>query len=260
MIADATFQISRDKNQRELDDKLSQLAMLRDAELSNKRLTENQKDAINAKYAAKEKLLKQNAWKQQHKADLDQAWINLALSVGKAAINIWPLPAIPMMAMAALQGGLQIAAISAQKMPAFSEGGFTSKNSDNLTPAGIVHANEYVIPAEGVNNPQLQPFLKMLEVARLKKSLPQLNPAVMGFGNNFFSDGGFTTKTSTSVSTPAGILPGSSLSIPDMSVAMHRFANAIDKLQENGIQGKWNLFDLEKIQKDKSNIQSATNM
>ena len=260
MIADATFQISRDKNQRELDDKLNQLATLRDAELSNKRLTENQKDAINAKYAAKEKVLKQNAWKQQHKADLAQAWINLALSVGKAAINIWPLPAIPMMAMAALQGGLQIAAISAQKMPAFSEGGFTSRNSDNLTPAGIVHANEYVIPAEGVNNPQLQPFLQMLEVARLKKSLPHLNPAVLGMGNNFFSTGGFTTKSGTSESTPAGILPGSTFNIPDMSAAMHRFANAIDKLQENGIQGKWNLFDLEKIQKDKSNIQAATNM
>ena len=260
MIADATFQISRDKNQRELDDKLNQLAMLRDAELLNKHLTENQKNAINAKYAAKEKALKQNAWKQQHKADLAQAWVNLALSVGKAAINIWPLPAIPMMAMAALQSGLQIAAISAQKMPAFSEGGFTSKNSDNLTPAGIVHANEYVIPAEGVNNPQLQPFLQMIEVARLKKSLPTLNPAILGTGNNFFAAGGFTTKSGTSGSTPAGILPGSSLTIPDMSAAMLRFANAIDKLQENGIHGKWSLFDLEKIQKDKSNIQSATNM
>ncbi|MFZ4550082.1 MAG: hypothetical protein ACOYN4_21720, partial [Bacteroidales bacterium] len=75
MIADSTFQISRDKNQRELDDKLTQLATLRDAELSNKRLTEAQKDAINAKYAAKEKTLKQKAWKQQHKADLAQAWV-----------------------------------------------------------------------------------------------------------------------------------------------------------------------------------------
>ena len=53
-IADTIFQIERDKNQRILDEKLTALNTLRDAELSNKHLTEKQKDAINAKYLAKE--------------------------------------------------------------------------------------------------------------------------------------------------------------------------------------------------------------
>jgi hypothetical protein len=261
MIADSTFQISRDKNQRELDDKLSQLASLRDAELSNKRLTEAQKDAINAKYAAKEKALKQKAWKQQHKADLAQAWVNMALGIGKAAINVWPLPAIPMMAMAALNGGLQIAAVSSQKMPEFSGGGFTKQDPNNLAPAGIVHANEYVIPAAGVKNPRLRPFLDTLEMARLNKSLPTLNPSILqSVPAKRFSSGGYTSQSSTNSDIPAGILPGANISIPDMAAAMHRFADAVTNLQKNGVQGKWSLFDLEKIQRDKAQLLSATEM
>jgi len=261
MIADASFQISRDNNQRELDSKLSQLATLRDAELSNKRLTESQKDAINAKYAAKEKAIKQKAWKQQHKADLAQAWVNMALAIGKAAINVWPLPAIPMMAMAALNGGLQIAAVSSQKMPEFSEGGFTKQDPNNLAPAGIVHANEYVIPAAGVKNPMLRPFLDTLEMARLNNSLPTLNPSILqSVPANRFSSGGYTSPSTQSIPAPAGILPGANVSIPDMAAAMHRFADAVSNLQKNGVQGKWSLFDLEKIQKSKSQLESASNM
>jgi hypothetical protein len=59
---------------------------------------------------------------------------------------------------------------------------------------------------------------------------------------------------------PAGILPVANVSIPDMAAAMHRFADAVNNLQKNGVQGKWSLFDLEKIQKDKANLQSATDM
>ena len=259
MIADATFQISRDNNQRELDAKLTQLATLKDAELSSKRLTESQKDSINAKWAAKEKALKQKAWKQQHKADLAQAWINMALAIGKAAINVWPLPAIPMMAMAALSGGLQIAAVSSQKMPEFLEGGFTKQDANNLAPAGFVHANEYVIPAAGVKNPHIRPFLDTLEMARLNKSLPTLNPSLLTVPPSRFISGGYTSHSS-SQSLPTGILPGANNSIPDMATAMNRFADAVTNLQKNGVQGKWSLFDLEKIQKNKSQLESASNM
>mgnify|MGYP001810326552 FL=1 len=86
-----------------------------------------------------------------------------------------------MMAMAALEGGLQVAAVASQKMPEFYEGGYTQSSGSNRKPAGIVHANEYVIPAEGVNNPQLRPFLDTIEMARLRGNLPRLNPAIFRF-------------------------------------------------------------------------------
>ena len=163
--------------------------------------------------------------------------------------------------MAALNGGLQIAAVSSQKMPEFLEGGFTKQDPNSMAPAGIVHANEYVIPAAGVKNPKLRPFLDTLEMARLNKSLPTLNPAI--FQKTIpsqFSTGGYTSQPSVNTTMPAGILSGANVSIPDMASAMHRFADAVNNLQKNGVQGKWSLFDLEKIQKDKTNLQSATDM
>lgn len=33
-------------------------------------------------------------------------------------------------------------------------------------PAGIVHVGEYVIPQEGVKNPQLRPFIDAVEIQR----------------------------------------------------------------------------------------------
>ena len=163
--------------------------------------------------------------------------------------------------MAALNGGLQIAAVSSQKMPEFSEGGFTKQDPNNQAPAGIVHANEYVIPAAGVKNPKLRPFLDTLEMARINNSLPTLNPAILqSVPAKRFSSGGYTSQSSSNIATPAGILPGANVSTPDMAAAMHRFADAVTNLQNNGVQGKWSLFDLEKIQKDKANLQSATDM
>lgn len=194
-IADAEFQISRDKNQQVLDEKLSSLQKEREVELSNKYLTESQKNAINVEYDGKEKAVKQDAWKKQHKADVAQAWVNLALGVGKAAINMWPVPAIPMMAAAAISGGLQVSAVTSQKMPQFSVGGFTATDSSNFTPVGVVHANEYVVPEVGVNNPSLRPVLNMIEVARQSGNLPSLNAqTVMKSLGSGFKDGGYTSQ------------------------------------------------------------------
>jgi hypothetical protein len=261
MIADAEFQISRDKHQRELDDKLSQLAKQRDAELSNKRLTESQKDAINLKFDARERKLKAAAWKKQHKADLAQAWVNLALSVGKAAINVWPLPAIPMMAMAALEGGLQVAAVASQKMPEFYEGGYTQSAGSNRKPAGIVHTNEYVIPAEGVNNPQLRPFLDTIEMARLNGNLPRLNPAIFNNGFAGFQEGGFSSIPARKAHGLKVDQPVENLQLsPEVLQVMKGFTDAMINIQKNGVRGNWSLFDLEKIQKGKSSIQSSTEM
>ncbi|MFZ4548358.1 MAG: hypothetical protein ACOYN4_13015, partial [Bacteroidales bacterium] len=150
---------------------------------------------------------------------------------------------------------------SSQKMPEFSEGGFTKQDPDNLAPAGIVHANEYVIPAAGVKNPRLRPFLDTLEMARLNNSLPTLNPSILqSVSAKRFSSGGYTSQSSSNIDAPSGILPGANVSIPDIASAMHRFADAVNNLQKNGVQGKWSLFDLEKIQRDKARLQAATDM
>lgn len=52
-----------------------------------------------------------------------QAYINMAMSISMAAVNSWPIPAIPMMALAAATGAAQIAAIKSQNIPSYGKGG-----------------------------------------------------------------------------------------------------------------------------------------
>lgn len=251
-IADTIFQIEKEKNQRILDEKLSALEKERTAELSNKNLTEAQKDAINKKYDAKTRAIKAAAWKKQHNADMIQAVVSTALAVIKAA------PVVPLMIAAGVAGAASLATIAGQKPPEFFVGGYTSTSSNNKKPAGIVHDNEYVVPAEGVNNPQLRPLLDTIEMARQSGNLPRLNPAVHNTGFGGFGAGGSTSNTG--IGNASRFNQGSQSSAPDMSAAMHRFADAVEGLQKNGVRGNWSLWDLEKIQQDKANIQSSTQM
>jgi len=58
--------------------------------------------------------------KEQKRQSLITAVINAALAISQAAANKWPVPAIPLMALAAATGAAQVAAISAQK---YAKGG-----------------------------------------------------------------------------------------------------------------------------------------
>lgn len=58
--------------------------------------------------------------KEQQRQSLITAIINAAMAISQAAANHWPVPAIPLMAVAAAVGAAQVAAISSQK---YAEGG-----------------------------------------------------------------------------------------------------------------------------------------
>jgi hypothetical protein len=72
-------------------------------------------------------------WQQQ----MVQAVANAAMATSMAAINMWPIPAIPMTAMAGALGAVQIAAVSMNRprLQSFATGGIVSGNSysgDNI--------------------------------------------------------------------------------------------------------------------------------
>ncbi|MFZ4464980.1 MAG: hypothetical protein ACOYN5_14125, partial [Bacteroidales bacterium] len=124
ITSDAMFQIGADRRAAELDAELSKLDQLRDHELSNKNLTEKQKDAINKKYAAKEAQLKKEAWEKDKKAAITQAIINGVISIAKTFATMgWPA-GIPLAAISAAATIAQIAVISSQKAPQFAEGNY----------------------------------------------------------------------------------------------------------------------------------------
>lgn len=125
LVSDTIFQIGENSRRAKYDREFSELDRQREKELSNKNLTESQKEAINKKYDAKNRELKRKEFKANQRAAIAEAFINMALGIGKAIPNPFK------MAFAGAAGLAQIAVISSQK-PHFAKGG--------ILPSGSSHA------------------------------------------------------------------------------------------------------------------------
>ena len=92
-------------------------------------------EAQRASLAQQKKIEKEKEKAEHKKADLEyaqavarkkmqesQALINAAMAVSMAAVNSWPIPAIPMMSLAAAAGAAQYAAVKSQYIPKPSYG------------------------------------------------------------------------------------------------------------------------------------------
>lgn len=134
------------------------------AELERKKLIDERKAAI---------------WKKSQ--SIIEAIVQTALSVIKALPNVFLAVAVGIL------GAAGVATIAAQKVPALPpvesklEGGFTRKGKDNEV-AGIVHKNEFVVPAKIVRNQSAQHHIAALERMRTRG----------------YQDGGFVAPANTS--------------------------------------------------------------
>jgi len=132
-----------------------------------------------------------------------------------------PIAAVALGATGAIQLG--IAEKQRQKAKGYATGGYTSPGS-KYEPAGVVHAGEWVMPKEGVDNPGLRPFTDLLEMARRNGSLARLDlrPLVsaMSSGRQFAS-GGFTSSNQSG-SMSAGALTGDQIA---------KLAGVLDRLE-----------------------------
>ena len=170
-------------------------------------------EQMEAEVEAEQEEMQLRQAKRQKQMNLIQAIINTALGVTKTLAQ-WGIPAgIAPAAIMSAMGAAQIALISAQPITGSEEGGFinTKRKQDGKnfkarlspdmrgfidSPTVLVGENggEYVIPAEGVNNPTLLPLLNTMETARKAGKLKDLNfeavyPVTSSFGREA---GGFT--------------------------------------------------------------------
>ena len=89
------------------------------ASLSQEKKIEKEKE----KAERQKKKLEHDQAVAKKRMDLAQAFINMAMAISMASVNKWPVPAIPMMALAAAAGAAQIAAIQSQNIPSYGDGG-----------------------------------------------------------------------------------------------------------------------------------------
>ena len=126
------------------------------------------KDIIDVDIKKKEKERQEAARKQAlwEKANaIVQAVIATALGVIKALPNVFLAVATGVL------GAAGIVTIAAQKVPPveeFKEGGHTLSSSSDKTVAGVVHANEYVAPADIVRSDEGSRHIAALEEMRLR--------------------------------------------------------------------------------------------
>lgn len=167
-------------------------ANLKDAELA--------KAGDNA--AKREKIEKEYAKKQKAIA-IGQAIIAGAMAVMQlwAEKSVIPFPASAILkgVMTGVIAGTTIAQIAKIKNAEFYDGGHTGPGG-KYEPRGIVHAEEYVIPQEGTQNPMLKPVIDIIEIARRNGSLARLDlrQIVQAIPAKGFSSGGFTSDINTS--------------------------------------------------------------
>ncbi len=178
-----------------------------------------QVEAMEEEEDAKQEEMELKQAKRTKAVNLIQSIINTALSVTKTIAQWgWPAGAVPAGIVAAF-GAAQTALIAAQPVTAGAEeGGFvnTTRSQDGKrfkarlspdkrgfvsSPTILVGENggEYVIPAEGLGNPSLLPFVNTLETARRAGTLRSLNfetiyPAGSAVGR---ASGGFTGNSTT---------------------------------------------------------------
>ena len=245
--------IAMNRQQAELDHKLNMLDKQREAELANENLTQQQKDAINSRYDAKARKAKQEAWKKQRNADAISTTIATILAVMKAGG-----PLNPVGALTALAGALSVVEIMSQKVPEFSKGRYnvtgatTGKQYSNVSYTGPAVTGLYTRPALVAENGG-----EMIIDSPTTKNLMMNFPGIIDAINNArvpqFAEGRYTSAPSSS----AG---GSTSTNPLLMAIIKENTEVMRSLRDNGVHSIISLFDLEKKQAQKSNIQSSTEM
>lgn len=184
-------------------------------------------EEMEAEEEAKREEMEIKQAKRTKALNLVQSIINTALSVTKTLTQWgWPAGAAPAAIVAAF-GAAQTALIAAQPIGA-EEGGFVNtrraqdgkafkarlspdKRGFVSSPTVLVGENggEYVIPADGLSNPTLLPFVATMEEARKAGTLKSLNfEAVYPVGAAIGRESGGFTNTSTGSVTGSGSVSG----------------------------------------------------
>lgn len=186
-----------DRRQHLIDQLNAEMAAQREAQAQEKKI-QKEKEANERKQDDLEKKRK----KQQYHRDMIQAVVNGAMAVTYALVNKWPIPAIPMAALAASTAAAQIGIMAANKP--YAKGGLLEGKShaEGGIPVGNtgieVEGKEYIIRKKStapnieildyINKSErkldLDDFIEFYSSGKVKKNISQISP------KSRFADGG----------------------------------------------------------------------
>lgn len=133
-----------DRRQNLIDQLNAEMQAQRES-LAQQKQMEKEKERLDKKRDDLEFQQKMNQWE----ASKLTAKINAALAISAAAVNTWPIPAIPLMALATAVGAAQIAAVAAAKPKRYAKGGLLdgpSHNQGGIRAGNVeLEGNEYVV-------------------------------------------------------------------------------------------------------------------
>ena len=198
-----------DRRQHLIDQLNAEMAAQREAQAQEKKI-QKQKEANEKKQDELEKKRK----KQQYQRDMIQAVVNGAMAVTYALVNKWPVPAIPMAALAASTTAAQIAIMAANKpfrVGGQLDGGLVKgkRHSQGGVPVGStgieVEGDEMIIRREStipnidllnyINKSQrkldLDDFIDFYSSGKVKNNIRQMSPKTK------YADGGVLTLPSS---------------------------------------------------------------
>jgi hypothetical protein len=224
------------RQNKELNAELSFLDKKKNAELSNAKLTEQQRAKIEEDYEAKRRaLLTENA-KKERRAAIIQSVVNMALAIASA--NTLPPPTnIPAMIMAGISGAAQTALIAAQPIPQYFKGGVTgaqdgklynAQNIGSFSGGGIY--NQPSVGLIGERGAELVIPNWLYKSPKMVNTMGALESMI--YNAKPFADGGSTAPV---MSSAAGFDDREIKALFKMNVAM---INSLNKTLESGIIAK----------------------
>ena len=196
--------------------------------------------------------------KKQMKMEIAQAIVQTAMSAIAAygsAMSGVPYPANLVLApiaagIALAAGAIQIATIKKQQQAqeaGYYEGGFTG-GSRYRREAGVVHEGEFVANHNAVNNPQLLPALRLIDVAQRNNTVGRLTAADV---SRAMGTGGATVVSAPTVN----VQTDNSELAATLQQARDTFEK-IGSLLDGGITANVSMEDFKKQEKHWDNIQN----
>lgn len=179
-IEDELSSARGDRRQQLIDQLNAEMAAQR-ASLAQEKKIERERE----KAEEKKKKLEHDQAVAKKKMQLAQAAINMAMAISMAAVNSWPIPAIPMMALAAAAGAAQIAAIQSQNIPSYGSGGVIQGKSHREGGVKVLGGQAEVEGGEFITNKvTTSKNVDLLEYINTKRRKIKLEDLIDFYGGN----------------------------------------------------------------------------